>query len=205
MFTAVVPMLLVMRQAETIHTMRKYELEVVDEERRDEELYVYVYPQADPPGLTVKAQNRGRLSVRVVSLWVNDEHFELNNMISPMNGLQELCTVELNPSIDNSYFIMVTTDKGNMIAFDTPITWGLEGWETDIFSINVLISSLPGTTFKIQVTGQDPIITEKYVPKFIIVPGAGTYTVDIFRGAALIYSETVELYWPDTPVKWVFA
>lgn len=198
-------MLLVMRQAETIHTMRKYELEVVDEERRDEELYVYVYPQADPPGLTVKAQNRGRLSVRVVSLWVNDEHFELNNMISPMNGLQELCTVELNPSIDNSYFIMVTTDKGNMIAFDTPITWGLEGWETDIFSINVLISSLPGTTFKIQVTGQDPIITEKYVPKFIIVPGAGTYTVDIFRGAALIYSETVELYWPDTPVKWVFA
>ena len=205
MFIAVVPMLLVMRQVETIHTMRKYELEVVDEERRDEELYVYVYLQADPPGLTVKAQNRGRLSVRVVSLWVNDEHFELNKMISPMNGPQELCTVELNPSIDNSYFIMVTTDKGNMIAFDTPITWGLEGWETDIFSINVLISSLPGTTFKIQVTGQEPIITEKYVPKFIIVPGAGTYTVDIFRGTALLYSETVQLFWPDTPVKWVFA
>jgi len=33
MFTAVIPMMLVMRQADTLHEMRKHQLEIVDEEK----------------------------------------------------------------------------------------------------------------------------------------------------------------------------
>ena len=205
MFTAVIPMLLVVNQADTLFEQSKYELEIRDDERSDEELYVYVYPQTGPTGLIVKVQNRGGLSVRVVSLWVNDNHTELDKPIAPMSGIVELQTVEWTPVENSSYFIMVTTDRGKMIAFDTPITWTPQGWEADIYSINVLISSLPGTTFKINVTGQDPIITEKYDPKFIIVPNEGAYTVQILRGIKVLYTEVVTISWPDTPVKWVFA
>ena len=44
MFTAVIPMMLVMRQADTLHEMRKHELENLDQERAMESLCLMSVP-----------------------------------------------------------------------------------------------------------------------------------------------------------------
>ena len=207
MFTAVIPMFLVIRQADMLFEKRKFELGILDEEKRNEDLYIYVSPTSIlTKELKVEVQNRGVLSVKVVSLWVNDDYTPLDYTVQPMSGKMHLYTTKVvDPQVDESYFIMVTTDRGNMIAFDTPITWTPEGWKSDIYSINVLISYLPGTEFKIRVTGHEDVLTEKFDPKYIIVENTGTYTVTILRGSKTLYTEDVTISWPDSPVVWVFA
>jgi hypothetical protein len=210
MFTAVIPMMLVMRQADTIYEMRKHELASLDQERAREDLYLYVYPETPTlPVLIVKVQNRGELAIRVVRLWVNDDPTELDVAVPPMSGVVDLKIISLvSPPPGSSYFITATTDRGNVVAFDTPLTW--QGyWQTDVLSVNVLICSLPGQEFKIEVQGSDYLgdsLTEKFDPKFFIVPSAGTYTVTIYRGSKPIYVKEVTITWPEgSPVEWVFA
>lgn len=215
MFTAVIPMLLVMRQADMLLEQRKYELGCLDEERSNEDLYIYVFPSggATSPDLKVTAQNKGELSLRVVRLWINDDIYELDSAMQPMSGTQDLGTFTISPQNDDSFYFMATTDRGNVVAFDTPLTWKDQmGWETDIFSVNVLITSLPGQEFKIEIWNDDPLVlvgdslTEKFDPKFFVVDFVGTYTVKILRGTKTIYTEDVTITWPDgPPVEWVFA
>ncbi len=73
MFTAVIPMILVMRQAETIHAMRKHELEIMDEERTSENIIFYVLPLNDPPRLSFIIENRGESLTTIERIWLNNE------------------------------------------------------------------------------------------------------------------------------------
>jgi len=210
LFTAVIPMFLVIRQADTLFENSKHELGILDQERRDEALYVYIYTVADPRSLIVKVQNKGELSVRIVRLWVNDEPLDLDYIVPPMSDIEEIHTYPI-PEETDSYYIKVTTDRGNSVAFDTPLVWDYGmGWTSEILSINVLITSLPGNIFKIEVTGPDPAyqetLTLKYEPKFFLVDVEGTYAVTIFRGTKEIYYEEVTINDPEGPlVAWVFA
>ena len=215
LFTAVIPTFLVMKQADTFYEKMRFELGRLDEEQRREELYVYVYTKEDPRSLTVKVQNKGELSVRIVRLWINDDPIPLDYPVQPMSDREELYPY-LVPEESSSYYITVTTDRGNSIAYDTPLKWVyLEGWEADVFSINVLICALPGHQFKIVVSwveGEEPIsmekLAEKFDPKFFVVDDPDIiYTVTIYRGCNPIYTKVVEIPWSSEglPVEWVFA
>ena len=219
MFTAVIPAFLVIRQADTFLERKKLELGILDENRDNEKLYVYVYTidkiGEDPPYLIIKVQNKGVLSVRIVRLWVNDDSIPIDYTIQPMSEIEELGTYPVS-ELKDSYYITVTTDRGNSVAFDTPLNWDpLEGWDSDILSVNVLITSLPGNIFKIEVTGplppntpDDPqeTLSLKYEPKFFVVNTEGTYAVTIYRGTKQIYYEEVTIIEPEGPlVVWVFA
>lgn len=213
-FTAVIPMFIVVKQADTLFEQSKYELGILDEERNNEALYVYVYTVdqigEDPPYLIIKVQNKGELSVKIVRLWINNNPIPLNYDIQPMSEKEEIYTYPASEETD-SYYVTVTTDRGKSVAFDTPLNWEMGmGWDSDILSINVLITSLPGNIFKIEVTGPDPpyqeTLTLKYEPKFFLVNTEGTYLVTIFRGTKEIYSEQVIINEPEGPlVGWVFA
>lgn len=216
LFTSVVPMFLVIRQADTMLEKRKFELGRLDEEGRREDIYLYVSPSQDPPELNVKVENKGESAAKIVRLWINDDPVPLDYTVQPMSGQNDLGAYPVAPVEGSSYFVTVTTDTGNSVAFDTPLTWVDEftGWETDVFSVNVLVSSLPGQEFKIVVTGPtsspEPDVfegmTEKFDPKFFIVNVEGTYLVEILRGSKTIYVEEAIITWPDgSPVVWVFA
>lgn len=208
-------MFLVMRQADTMFEKRKFELGRLDEEGRREDIYLYVSPSEDPPELSLKVENKGEYAAKIVRLWINDDPIPLDHTVQPMSGQNDLGTYPISPVDGSSYFVTVTTDRGNSVAFDMPLTWVDEftGWETDVFSVNVLVSSLPGNEFKINVwqgeVGGVLIaygMTEKFDPKFFLVDFAGIYVVEILRGSKTIYVEEVTITWPDgSPVVWVFA
>ena len=213
LFTTVIPMLLVTRQADTYLEKSKFELGILDEERADEALYMYIYTDDDPRSLIVKVQNKGELSVRIVRLWVNDEPIDLDYIVQSMSDIEVIHTYPV-PDETSSYYVKVTTDRGNSVAFDTPLVWdsGMMGWESELLSVNVLISALPGNVFKIKVIGPYPetdfqeTLSLKFEPKFFLVDDDGTYTVRIFRGTKEIYYEEVTINDPEGPlVVWVFA
>ncbi|GAI75949.1 unnamed protein product [marine sediment metagenome] len=208
-FTAVIPMFLVMRQADTLHEMRKYELAQLDEEKAFENLYVYAHAnESFPTDLTVEVENKGDLSAKVVSLWVNDEFFELNQLISPMSGMKDLGSFNVSRVLDLEYVVMVTTDRGKIFVFDIPLTWTIYGWKSPIVSIEVLIEHLHGSgEFKIEITGPEnrTAMAQKNELRCFTFTSPGTYTVEIFRGSQLLHTEIETLDFQNNPLWRVFA
>lgn len=226
MFTAVIPMLLVMKQADIIYEMRKHELGILDQERRDEEVYVYVFPGTyDSATLTLKVQNRGNLVVNVVQVWINDDHHILADFVlQPMSWDQMVLDdsiADFTPVPGNWYLIRITTDRGNIFSSDSgSLHFDSEGeWAEGMFAINFLISypeagwfdidikydnengdSLVGAPFQIHKSSSGPAFD------FFEVLSETLYYVKITKNSELIKEDYVTIDWPNgPPVEWVFA
>ena len=208
MFTVVIPMLLVMNQADTLYEMKKIELAQLDEERDVENIYIYAHETASAPlDLTIKVENKGDLSAKVVTLWVNDEFFELNQLISPMSGMKDLGSFIVSREIGLEYIVMVTTDRGNIFVFDIPLICTSDGWESPIVSIEVLIEHLkPSGEFKIEITGPEPELefrearAKKNELKYFTFTLQGTYKVEILLGSTRLYYEEETLDFKNKPL-----
>ncbi len=219
MFTSVIPMMLVMKQADTIYEQKKLEMGRKDDEHSREEIFVYVYPTGDtaPNNLTVKVKNGCEMTVEVIRIWVNDEPHSLDE---PLMAMEEryLASFDVGPVDGSNYDIMVTTKRGNLFESETgPISYEEGIWTVEIKMINVLISS-PGTVFKIYVTLPDeqphpssPATVWKQggsaFKSFDITSyGNGDYNVQVKKGSKVIHNENVTMNWPDGPaVLWVYT
>lgn len=222
LFTAVIPMFLVMRQADIFYEKEKFNVGLLDEERKNEDIRVYVFPtpgSPEPPSLTVRIENRGDILVRVVRIWVNDQEIESDCAV------QSMSEADMDPfdvsALPGNYSIKVTTDKGNKFTSDVAPIYYLGGgeWEIGMLVINVLIYNQPGGIYKIDVWWG----AEEGEPTYnqIIQKSSGnaftffdvtengspeSYHVKITRGSDIIYNNQVNIEWPiGPPVVWVFA
>ena len=217
LFSAVIPMFLVMRQADTLHEMRKFGLEQLDQDRDREELRVYVLPvqgnpPPEPPSFKVKAENRGDIEVKLARIWINDNYIEPDYVLQPRSEYVDSYE-GLN---EGSYFIIVTTDRGNLFVSDNAMTLNDGEWVIEtVFAIYIQISST-GTIFNIVVEGVSPIVyyDEAMVQKIkggsafkiFKVDQPGMYHVTIKTGPKIIYDKDVTIRWPEGPsVEWVDA
>ena len=218
LFTSIVPMLLVMNQADTIYEQRKLEVTRSDEERARESVYVLVYPtgEAAPGNLTIEANNRCEMSVKVVRIWINDTIYSDESIISSMSQL-ELGSFNVSPpeGKNSTYDVRVTTERGNVFeAGSGPLTYNGWEWIVETKLLNVLISS-SGIVFKIYVTGPNDYNEYAQVWKIggtalktfdITDSGNGDYTVIVKRGSSVIHEEVVTMEWPNGPsVIWVYS
>lgn len=213
LFTAVIPMQLVMHQADIIFEQNKLEAQRRDEERARENVVVYVYPTGDaaPDNLTVMMDNRCEMVVKIVRIWINDTIHAYDGVVQSMSG-EELGSFEVNPHNGSSFDVRVTTERGNVYEASTgPIAHDGWGWEVEDKFINVLISS-SGVVFKIYVSGPD-YYEEAQVWKIggtafkaFAISLNGEYTVTVKKGSKVIAEETVVMEWPSGPsVIWVYA
>ena len=216
LFTAVIPMMLVMKQADTIYEQRKLEAARFDEDRAREDIDVYVYPTGGgaDDNLTVQVESRCEMSVEVVRVWINDAIHPLFKVVSSMNEL-ELGSFDVAPSAGSSFEFRVTTARGNTFEAETGvITHDGFGWVVENKMINVLVSA-PGVVFKIYVTGPNDYNEYAMVWKIggsafksfdITLNGNGVYNVVVKRGSRTLLDEDVEMEWPSGPsVLWVYA
>ena len=116
-FSAFIPMMLVMRQADTIHEIRKHQLTSLDEEQYREDISYYAYPlDLSSNQIFVKIENKGSALVKIVSVWINDV------VESPQDAnIQSMATMELgpftvDPAVLTSYTVKVVTEKGNIFT-----------------------------------------------------------------------------------------
>ncbi len=213
-FTAFIPMLLVMKQADTLHEMRTFELERFDDEKESEDIHVYVFEKTTSPDiLTLRVENWGDFSVNIERIWINETCYLLDNFnVQPANWLEEELT-GFTAEPDTRYLIKVATNRGNvfftesgslyfdefgnldagMFTIDFIISYPAAGW-FDIEIKNDIGTILTDPPFSIHKSGLDSAYD------FFDVPDAGTYHVKITkRGAEVIYNDDVTIYWPNGP------
>lgn len=218
LFTSVIPMLLVMNQADTIYEQKKLERGRLDEERARENLYVIVYPtgEAAPDNLTIIVENTCELTVKIVRIWINDTVHNKESIVKSMSPLT-LGSFDVSPPAgkNSTYDVRVTTDRGNVFESGSgPIVYDGSFWIVETKMINVLISA-SGIVFKIYVTGPNDYDEYAQVWKIggtalktfdITENGNGVYTVTVKRGNNILHEEDVTMEWPDGPsVLWVYA
>ena len=193
MFTAVIPMFLVMNQADTLHEIRKVEVSRLDEERARENIYFYLEPsvEVDEPILTLKIINRGELAVRIARVWINDEFRDnftciippISDTALPFGNLTVLDPPELT-----SYHVIATTDRGNFLS---PLSGmptlnsSTNVWTMDCFKINVEME-MPTNSLHISVVKDAVTFFDEDVPSWrnrypISVPEEGTYNATVYR------------------------
>jgi len=218
MFTAVIPMLLVVKQADTIFEQRKYELEISDECRMNEEIYVYLFPVTeDSTNLTMQVQNRCPLVVNVVQVWINNASHPLEDFVLQPGSWNEMVlnesTVGFTAVPNTRYFIKITTDRGNIFASQSGSLYcNIDGnWDEGMFGINFLISYPAAGWFNVSVKHSDTGYPVSGTPFFIhksssgvafgfcAVPTAKKYHVVIKRGTEEIYNDDVTISWPNGP------
>ena len=194
-FTAVVPMFLVMRQADTFYEMKKFELGRLDDERAKENIIFYALPLTNPPRLSFVVENRGELLTTIERIWLNNE---IEFVGCPV---QSMSVVEIGPfsvpEVAASYIIKLTTSRGNIFVPGSGIpTYDplKQEWQMDSFTIFIMMTN-PSSQLHILIQhtndGVDPIdppVTyfddnvENNMPGYSIsVPLPGEYYVEVTR------------------------
>ena len=140
LFTSVIPMMLVMKQADTIYTQRVHEMESRDEERGNEIVDANAYPVDETSDqLRVQIQNNGVVSTKIIRVWINDVSYSEETIVkSGDTGTLGPYTVGL--VANSSYCIKVVTDRGNCFASTSGTIYFSDGyWFTPSIGINVLV------------------------------------------------------------------
>ena len=221
-FTAFIPMMLVMRQADTLYDLRKHELGILDQEREDEEVYVYVYPVTETAtSLTLKIQNRGNLVIEVVQIWINDVPIDLSVQISSMSSAQLIINNAdpywFTPQADTVYLLKINTARGNVFSSDSgSLSYNGATWDGGAFALNFLITNPESGWYEIEIWYEEdtlitltPLQVQKSAnsPAFAFyqVDIHGTYHVHITKNSNFIHDADTEIFEFGSPVEWVFA
>jgi len=114
LFSAYVPMVLVMKQADTIYEQRVHAAEVESYERELEDLLVLAYPNDADDTITVKATNEASVPIRVVRVWINDQCNTTDKTLMPgATSVVDSFKVDLSEEVFN---VKVATERGNLFT-----------------------------------------------------------------------------------------
>ncbi|MBD3171908.1 hypothetical protein GF326_05495 [Candidatus Bathyarchaeota archaeon] len=139
LFSAVMPMFLMMRQSDVYYEQAKLEVNRLDEEKLLEDIKVYVSPDESETEYDLTLVNKGEVPVTVVRVWENENLRNENEIITA----QDTCTIESipfshTPDENEVFEIRVTTERGNSFLNENGmLTYGAEGWIVDKFYINI--------------------------------------------------------------------
>jgi len=214
LFTAVIPMQLVMNQADMYYDRKIKGMEAFDEERITENIRVVVYPNSSNSSeLNIQIENRGNVPVKIVRAWFNDIYHEDDTMIESMEKT-DIGPFPVSPENGTYYKIFVTTERGNTFRSITgSIYYADDTWYTPSLSITVYILNDQGqykiwlknsTLQEVGYWDSGGVIHDDILQTFE-VEESGFYTVVMKKKHSGEYRElvasptTVEISWPDGP------
>lgn len=231
LFTSVIPMLLVMHQADNIYEQKNLEIRRRDEEHDRENINVYAYPAG--PGssdLEIKIENDCELRVRLVRVWVNNTYTSRDDIIQSMKTeVIGPIPVPVQEEQNSSFVVHVTTERGNTFASGSGIIiYDGSDWVAETLGIFVQISSsgwFGFGSYRVTVTNvtntnvwydesQETNWGSGTLSYFFDVSeaGAGTYNVYVEKkvfwwGGGWQYKDdkNVDVEWPTGPaIVWIY-
>ena len=145
LFSSVIPMTLVMRQADNIYERKLHEVKVQDELKNEEDLVVYAYSETNDEYITVFVQNLGEEVVEVVGVWLNDDRTSVSENIASSEAVS-FDPISFPGSEGDSLNVKVTTSNGNVFACSLgAIMYStLNGWYTPSLGVCVTIINESG-------------------------------------------------------------
>jgi len=185
MFTAVIPMLLVMNQADTIHEIRKVEVGRLEEEKASEKISFYAYLLEEDPldpindKINLRIKNYGSIPVKIVSVWINDEKYPQEDVNIKSMETKSLDTLIVDQVL-SSYIVKVITEKGNVFTSRSGNLYYSGGiWYTPSLGISVHIINTKG--------------------KYEITVTKGTETVGYYESQFTEWGEVINTFRVDDP------
>lgn len=152
LFTAYIPMQLVMKQADNIYETRIHEAKLQDDLKGKEDLMVYGFSETNDEYVTVFVQNRGKIAVEVVRIWLNDEPEPVSkNIVS--GGSASFGPFLLAGTEGQKLIVKVTTTNGNVFpnSLGSALYSSIYGWYTPSLGICVTIINEAGQ-YKIEIS-----------------------------------------------------
>jgi len=145
LFTAVIPMFLVMKQADNIYTQNVHEMEIQDQDRASEAVEAYAYPLTETSEqLNVRVTNTGVVPVKIVRVWINDVSYSASASVTSQET-QVLGPFTVTLQSGKSYLATVTTDRGNSFASTSGTLYFTDGyWFTPSLGIHILVLNWVG-------------------------------------------------------------
>lgn len=227
LFSAVVPMLLVMKQADTILEQEKLEIRRQDDERSREDMDVYAYPLSGESQLAVKVNSRCEVPINIIRLWINNTMQPVDITVLPMEQEKILgpYNVPTETGTDSEFNVKVTSARGNVYESQsgTILYDGTEeDWHTESLRVVVIIGSQGSGWFglfgsyRATITGGTPAIdpqTKTWTIGTCMFTfdvsewGPGTYHLLVEKKTggwwnptwSPIYDEDVAITWPGGP------
>lgn len=145
MFSAIVPMQVVMQQADNLKLQKINEMEKTDNERYGEDITLTYYPQSHTSDqICVKISNEGSYSTRVMRVWIRDTFYVVDEIVeSGETKTLGPYTVMLIEGV--TYPVQAVTERGNIFSADMISLVYTDGqWYTPSLGINVYISNEKG-------------------------------------------------------------
>ena len=145
MFTSVIPMWLVMKQADVLYERKMLEMTRLDDEAERESMELYAFPSSyDKPELVnITAYNTCEVPINLVRLWVNDTVIPLSITV-PVMGSVNVSHYEINAVEGSSYQIRATSERGNVYVSQTgTLSYSGDEWDTETIGINLIFPSRP--------------------------------------------------------------
>ncbi len=208
LFSAVMPMFLMMRQADVYYEQAKLDASRLDEERDLEDIKVYVAPASEDYTITVV--NEGEVPVTIVRVWENENNNNVSEVVLSQEE-SELTSIDFShaPAENETFEIRVITQRGNSYLNENGImTYGEGQWMLEKYYIYIHAG---GLFMRVVVTSQDDSVT--YFDEWdtvgvgyqVEVPSDGTYHVVIMKQFLIwtttVYDDDVTITWPpDTSV-----
>ena len=189
-FSTIVPMTLVMKQADNIYERTIHEVKMNDLEKSTEELMIFAFGEAGSTDLTVYVMNRGANEVKVVHVWLNEEIQELSQVIAPKTS-SEFGPYDVSDT-ESPLRVKVTTANGNIFeCYLGNIMYSeVNGWYTPSFAINVMIMNFAGQ-YEIIIEDEEDVEVGYYMSSgtdhddiqetFLVAPEPCTYNVDVLK------------------------
>jgi len=225
LFSAIIPMTLVMKQADNVYTINIHEREAADEDRADEALLVYAWPNEPDNGLlNINLRNTGIIEVEVIRIWVKDKPYNMSRTVNPSKTDQ--FTLSDLPTTPGEYEVRVLTSRGNVFQQSDNSLYYTNGvWSTPDFGITVYITNNQGR-YQIQVdcleescpyyqewetgfTEHIDVIKTFYVDSYL-----HTYRVKVYKRFGSVWTNIIEgdgyidvtFNWPiDPPLEYVYV
>jgi len=219
LFSAIIPMELVMKQADTYYTQAVKVNSQFEYEKASEDMKMYAYPVGDTSNeIRVKVDNRCEIPIEIIRLWIRDEYIEINESVS-VGGSETFGPYTVDLQEDTSYPIRVVTGRGNIFgSISDNLYYGDGVWYTPSLGISINIANEKG---KYYLKVSNATWSEEYTTqgqdfgdliKYFEVSEPGNYYVVARKSTGGGYQDlpgtpmTVVIQWPDgTPIVFVYT
>ena len=112
LFSAIVPMTIMMKQADLFYTQELHNAEAIDADKADESIVVTSYPESLTDKMKIKVYNKGIVPVTIKRVWINNDTHTENYQLSPTDSKTfDPYSVDLS---EENYNVKVVTGRGNV-------------------------------------------------------------------------------------------
>jgi hypothetical protein len=211
LFSAIIPMKLVMQQADNIKIQEIDDTERFDKEGDMEDLTVLFYPKNETSDqMYVRVKNTGDIGVHIVRLWIKDTKYDLDDELELGEEIT-LGPYTVGLVENTTYPAKMISERGQIFSADMiSLTYSDGQWYTPTLGINVYISNDKGKYY-VRVwnstwsdTWQSSGIDHDDIQVYFEVDKPGYYDVEVRKnnsnGDHIIGSPTlVDINWPLSP------